>query len=1428
MKKVSLLILMSLFILLVFASCKLLPGNNGGDDQGEPECEHQWTEATCTAPQLCSLCGERKGSLIPHNLVDATCTEAKTCTMCHQTWGDPLGHRWSAGSCTAARTCKTCQAVEGEAPGHDYADATCDTPLTCRLCSATEGDPLGHNYVPVVTKATCTADGYTTYTCATCKDSYVDEITTALGHLNDVELPAKDATCTEDGCTAGIRCSRCETDTTAQIVIEALGHKSVSNVVAPTCTADGYTEYTCSVCGDYHTGNVVPALGHDYGDAACGTVASCGREGCEDADSAKPIEHDFAPATCTEPATCKRGCGATEGEPLGHNMSEANCLAPSTCLNKCGLVEGDKDAHVLYFTYLQNAPHYICKLCASTFKLDNFLYINGDGYNDLTPGDNANKGYITVEGTNNPIIVEDENGNKYYEALKKETTEGAGQVQFWIPREEKTKVDFSANNASAGVFSFKLNAFFDTNFGMRLIDGSAPADRWSAEWAIQENIFTIYPAAKNEETGETYVEIIGLNKSSLKKIAVTEESPFTGWIDVIIGIELDSDSDTITLHYYIDGEYLGSQSQPNTIITKSVNCIYVNGNSKVGGSGIMFDDIVFGYTEAGYWCFDGHVHDWTATETVDPDCIHDGYTIYKCSLGCTRRDDFKSPLGHVTEDFPELLPTCIDDGYTAGKLCTVCGAVTEGKDVLTAPGHSYTSEVTVPTCTTEGYTTYTCSVCSFVTIGDEVEALGHDFANAKCSEPGVCEREGCGFSSGDEPIGHDYAPATCTTPATCKRADCGETTGDPIPHDMLPSNCISASVCSYGCGHTEGDIGTHVLTLKYVSAKVTFVCSACEVSYTLEDSMYIDGKNHNNLAGAANAGHYTVAEGTQNPLIVDGHYELLNKSGKRGQVQLWIPTSNPHTNLAGFTCENNAVGFLSFKVNAYATEKEGLSFKILDSTNRNSGFSWPKHSADIFKLEKATTANGVTTTVINGYGGKTITTITSDDKFTGWLDVAIGIKLDATANQITLHYYINGKIVTTYSAEMSIVTGKIDSVYLTGYTSELGSGVMLDDIAFGYTANGEWMFDDCDHSYEGTVVAPTCTKEGYTQLYCSVCGHRDVSDIVDPLGHTGGKANCTDSPKCDVCGESYGEALGHSGGKATCTVQATCNVCGVPYGDLAPHTPKDPICLSDTVCADCEAPLTMSTHSLTAVKEKGQLYCKCVQCEQNFVMDKYYYFDGSDSTMKDFFSQDEGNAYNGDKSGIEIIAGQYAYLHDDNDISGKAVVWIPKNTSGESYFNDFNTANNSIGVISFKVNAYMTSHLGVAFVDTTLRGTNDYWQTGAIATDFFKINAPQGNVVSVTGWNGELMQINVTDEDKWTGWLDVTVGIELSEANDSITIYYYINGQYLGSATKEMIITSNKIDGIYFSGISAKAGTGYILDDVGFGYTTKGEWIFDK
>ena len=96
--------------------------------------------------------------------------------------------------------------------------------------------------------------------------------------------------------------------------------------------------------------------------------------------------------------------------------------------------------------------------------------------------------------------------------------------------------------------------------------------------------------------------------------------------------------------------------------------------------------------------------------------------------------------------------------------------------------HSYEAVVTAPTCTEEGYTTYTCT-CGDTYVDNKVDALGHTFVDGSCA---------CGAADPDyEAHVHRYeavvtAP-TCTVPGfTTYTCACGDTyTADEtevVPH----------------------------------------------------------------------------------------------------------------------------------------------------------------------------------------------------------------------------------------------------------------------------------------------------------------------------------------------------------------------------------------------------------------------------------------------------------------------------------------------------------------------------------------------------------------------------------------------------------------------------------------------------------------------
>ncbi len=78
--------------------------------------EHEWLEATCTAPKTCNTCGEIEG--------------------------EPLGHDMAEATCTTPEKCQRCGFIVGAALGHDWIPANFQDPATCSRCGETDGEPL--------------------------------------------------------------------------------------------------------------------------------------------------------------------------------------------------------------------------------------------------------------------------------------------------------------------------------------------------------------------------------------------------------------------------------------------------------------------------------------------------------------------------------------------------------------------------------------------------------------------------------------------------------------------------------------------------------------------------------------------------------------------------------------------------------------------------------------------------------------------------------------------------------------------------------------------------------------------------------------------------------------------------------------------------------------------------------------------------------------------------------------------------------------------------------------------------------------------------------------------------------------------------------------------------------------------------------------
>ena len=112
----------------------------------------------------------------------------------------------------------------------------------------------------------------------------------------------------------------------------------------------------------------------------------------------------------------------------------------------------------------------------------------------------------------------------------------------------------------------------------------------------------------------------------------------------------------------------------------------------------------------------------------------------------------------------------------------------------------------------------------------------------------------------------------------------------------------------------------------------------------------------------------------------------------------------------------------------------------------------------------------------------------------------------------------------------------------------------------------------------------------------------------------------------------------------------------------------------------------------------------------------------------------------------------------------------------------------------------------------------NFWGDGALTGNFFSVSAPNSNnMVTLRGYSGILATIEASNVDKYTGWFNLTVGLRFNSEAKKLTLYYYINGEYISEASVSMNIITEKIDGVYITATSNVKGSGYMFDNLGFG-----------
>ena len=183
-----------------------------------------------------------------------------------------------------------------------------------------------------------------------------------------------------------------------------------------------------------------------------------------------------------------------------------------------------------------------------------------------------------------------------------------------------------------------------------------------------------------------------------------------------------------------------------------------------------------------------------------------------CRTCCEIESKVIAPFGHNMSDYViTILATCKESGLETS-MCSRCDKV--DTKVIAKEKHSYSTLVVEPTCSTKGYTTYTCE-CGDTYNGDYSNTISHNYISEVTTYPShltegvetftcIC---GDSYTETIEKIaGHSYETTTvvptCTekgyTTYTCKCNYCYVSDyTDVIPH--IDNN--TDYECDYGCGY---------------------------------------------------------------------------------------------------------------------------------------------------------------------------------------------------------------------------------------------------------------------------------------------------------------------------------------------------------------------------------------------------------------------------------------------------------------------------------------------------------------------------------------------------------------------------------------------------------------------------------------------------
>ena len=615
--------------------------------------------------------------------------------------------------------------------------------------------------------ATCTTQGYDEHICNEWGGmNYNDNYVAAKGHSWDNGTVTKAATYTETGIKT-FKCKDCGETRTEEIPsLDKTYH--ILQVVAPTCTSEGYTIYECNeVPGLTYKGDFTDKTPHTYDEGVVTKAATCtedgektftcSRDGATKTEVIPAVGHKWDDGTVTTPATCEAsgvktykclndGCTETKTEEiaaLGHNYDDGVVTKAATCTEdgvKTFTCQNDKShtytevipatGHDYDDGVVTTKPTYT-ENGVKTFTCHNC----GDTYTESIPA----LGYTYNETVVAPTCTED--GYTMHECVEDATKSFKDNIVPALGHEYK-EVTTPATCKDAGSVDKVCERCNDKQHVRDI-----PVNE-EHQW--DEGVITKEPTA-TEPGIKTYTCTV-CNKTKTESIAKVHVHEYTGLGEIVKEPSCETEgerwmyctNDGCDSKILVPMPAIGSHdwdfehteclkkatcTEPGTMLMHCKRDASHTMTYSYGGTGHIWDEgvITTQPTHDEYGVKTLHCKNCDATMTekvlptkytftvtvVPPTCTEDGYTMHKCNEddSFSYKDNIVHSTGHHAE-MRVIEPTCKEEGRTE-IYCTVCGEVSTVLSTTPKKDHTWDNGVvtTEPTTEHEGVKTYTCTGC---------------------------------------------------------------------------------------------------------------------------------------------------------------------------------------------------------------------------------------------------------------------------------------------------------------------------------------------------------------------------------------------------------------------------------------------------------------------------------------------------------------------------------------------------------------------------------------------------------------------------------------------------------------------------------------------------------------------------------------------